>query len=41
MLPDRMTLSLCPVCYERIPAAISGVTMHKVCPEHGAFTAQV
>jgi uncharacterized radical SAM superfamily Fe-S cluster-containing enzyme len=36
---ERQTTSLCNVCYKTIPAAVrvpqAGVTMEKVCSQHG------
>ena len=35
------TVSLCPVCYRRLPALLyvkdNKVLMRKICPEHGEF----
>lgn len=40
----KQTTSLCPECYEIIPATIgigAAVVMTKICPEHGLFTSVV
>lgn len=40
----KLTESLCPVCYKRIPAIIyedSNVMMLKECKEHGVFTSMI
>jgi organic radical activating enzyme len=41
---NKLTLSICPVCYRSIPAVIEaerGVIMTKNCSEHGVFTSVV
>lgn len=44
----KNTISLCPVCYKKIPAAIfiddigdDGVIINKTCSEHGAFSSTI
>ena len=42
----RKTRSVCPVCLRNLPAALlrqadGSIELHRVCPEHGAFSATV